>query len=678
MRLGTIVLAALAAVADPSRAALAQSEELPAGAKPGVEPAAKATEGNIEHRPVERNIRGNPIVVRAKIPNPSTIFAPLVFARPAGTQRYGAYSMVDQGARGFVARLPASLLNEGSFEYFIEARHDEGDATRFGSPARPVVCVAYDPPPRPVKATFRTAEPGATVKIDDNDVGKTPITVAIGPGPHVIQVIAPDGRSTEQHLDVKPGKKIDVVLPLPTRTGGPSSLTVTSDPEQARVFIDGAAAGVTPYAGELAPGTHSVAVESTGRLRQERQVVGRPGRDVQLAFVLPVMPKDPALTIESDPVGAIVLVDGKERGRTPFLAPVPPGRHDVLLRAPGRRDLAIEFTMPREKDLSLKKEMAPASASARVTIASIPEDAALAIDGKEVGPSPWSGELRAGEHSVQVRRGGYFGAERTFAVQTTRDLYLSFPLERIAGPGQLRVETDPPDAELSIDGQKPVPAPYVGELSTGDHNVEVSSVGYRSVAQQITMAPGQQISLRLTLSPATGGNVPPIVGVNSAPEGAMLYLDGKPVGPTPRKAITTAGQHELRLVLDGYKTWAAPTRVPDKPGYELRVAVVLKPVREAEAVVTPDSMELARAQYKRAEACYAAGDYACAATGYRTAYEQSRRPELLFNIGQAERHQGNMKEALTSYEGFLREKKDPNPKIKLQAEQYIAFCQLVL
>ena len=94
--------------------------------------------------------------------------------------------------------------------------------------------------------------------------------------------------------------------------------------------------------------------------------------------------------------------------------------------------------------------------------------------------------------------------------------------------------------------------------------------------------------------------------------------------------------------------------------------------------MTPAAMELARAQYKRAEACYAVQNYACAVAGYRAAYEQSHRPELLFNIAQAERHLGNTKEALAAYEGFLREKKDANPKVKAQAEQYIAFLQLTL
>src|SRR6267143_1800017 len=203
------------------------------------------------------------------------LLAPLVFARPAGSQRFGAYSMVDRGSRGFFARLPSSMLDEGSFEYFVEARHDEGEPTRSGSPTKPFICIAFDPPARPVKATFRTEEPGATLKIDDNDAGKTPVTVSLGPGPHVIQVISADGRSTEQQLDVKPGRKLDVLVPLPSRAGGSASLGVSSDPAGARVFLDGTAVGVTPYSVELAPGAHAVVVELAGRLRQERQITAR-------------------------------------------------------------------------------------------------------------------------------------------------------------------------------------------------------------------------------------------------------------------------------------------------------------------------------------------------------------------------------------------------------------------
>jgi tetratricopeptide (TPR) repeat protein len=677
MQLALVLAAALAATAGSSiasgRILLAQAAE-----QPGVEPAPSASQGKIEHKPLERIARGAAIIIRARVKDPARLFAPLVFARPANSQRYSAYTMVDRAGRGFAARLPSSILEEGSFEYFIEARHDEGEPTRFGSPNKPIVCVAFDPPARPVKATFRTDEPGATLKVDDNDAGTTPVTVALGPGPHVIQVIAPDGRVTEQQLDVKPGRSINMTVPLPARTGGPASLGVTSDPQGARVFVDGSAAGVTPYSVELTPGAHAVAVELAGRLRQERQITARQGRDVQLAFFLPAMPKDPALTVESEPAGASVLIDGKERGRTPFIAPVSPGKHELVLRLAGRRDLATDFAMPAEKDLSLRLDLLRASGAPRLTVASVPDGATVLVDGTDVGLTPWNGEVKLGAHTVQVVRAGYLNSVRTVTMQSNRDADLSFALERIPGPGLLRVEAEPPDAEVSIDGQPARPAPFSGELTSGDHNVEVSSVGYRTVAQQITLVPGQQISLRIALSPAGGSNAPPIVGVNSAPEGALLFLDGKLIGPTPKKAPTTPGQHELRLVLDGYKVWSAPTRLPDKPGFELRVAVALKPVREAEAYEAPAALELARAQYKRADACYAAQNWACAASGYQAAYEYTHRPELLFNLAQSQRHMGNLKEALGSYQAFLREKRDPNPKIKSQAEQYIAFCQLAV
>ena len=677
MQLGIVLAAAFAATVDPSigsrKVLLAQ-----AAAQPDAEPATSAMQGKIEHKPLERVARGSAIIIRARIKDSARLFAPLVFARPVGSERYAGYTMVDHGGRGFAARLPGSILDEGSFEYFIEARHDEGPPTQFGSPNKPLVCVAFDPPPRPVKATFRTDEPGARVKIDDNDAGVTPVTVALGPGPHVVQIIAPDGRITEQQLDVKPGRPIIMNIPLPKGTSGPATLGVTSDPPGARVFVDGGAAGVTPYLVELTPGAHAVAVELAGRLRQEKQIAARQGRDVQLAFVLPAMPKDPALTVDSEPGGATVLIDGKERGRTPFISPVAPGKHELVLRLPGRRDLATEFAMPADKDLSLRLDLLRASGAPRLTVSSAPDGATVLLDGADQGLTPWNGEVKLGDHTVQVVRTGYLSAVRSVKMQSNRDADLSFSLERIPGPGQLRVDAEPPDAEVSVDGQPARPAPYSGELLSGDHNVEVSSVGYRTVAQQITLVPGQQVSLRIALSPAGGSNAPPIVGVNSAPEGALLFLDGKLIGPTPKKAPTTPGQHELRLVLDGYKVWSAPTRLPDKPGFELRVAVNLKPVREAEAYEAPAALELARAQYKRADACYAAKNYTCAASGYQAAYDYSKKPELLFNVGQAHRHMGNFPQALEAYQGFLRDKKDPNPKIRAQAEQYIAFSQLAI
>ena len=334
-----LLLVAAAAAADvrpaaawPRDAVLAVNEE---AAGLHEEPAAaKAAPGKIAHAPLERSPRGEAVVIRAKIDDPSRLFAPLVFARKSGSARYEAFTMRDRGARrGFEARLPASMLSEGSFEYFIEAQHDaEGVASRAGSPRSPYSCAAYDPPPEPVAVTVRTPVPGVPVRIDDKDYGTTPVTVKLLPGRHTVALTNANGRTAEQQIDVRPGRKVDLPMEFARQPGDPGTLAVFSDPSEANVLVDGTFVGRTPYQGTLGTGEHTVAVELEGRMREQRKVLAREGRDATLSFALAPLPKNPAVSVESDPVGAVVLVDGKERGRTPLIVALPPGFHQVLLR----------------------------------------------------------------------------------------------------------------------------------------------------------------------------------------------------------------------------------------------------------------------------------------------------------------------------------------------------------
>src|SRR5438445_106245 len=78
---------------------------------------------SVQHKPIEKATRGSSVRVSATIRNQAQMFTPLVFARPAGSQRYHGYPMVPRGSDKYQARLPASFLNGETFEYFIEVRH---------------------------------------------------------------------------------------------------------------------------------------------------------------------------------------------------------------------------------------------------------------------------------------------------------------------------------------------------------------------------------------------------------------------------------------------------------------------------------------------------------------------------------------------------------------------------
>jgi hypothetical protein len=52
------------------------------------------------------------------------------------------------------------------------------------------------------------------------------------------------------------------------------------------------------------------------------------------------------------------------------------------------------------------------------------------------------------------------------------------------------------------------------------------------------------------------------LNVDSRPDGARVFLDGKQVGTTPL-AITSvsAGEHAIRLERDGYRRWSSSVRI---------------------------------------------------------------------------------------------------------------------
>jgi tetratricopeptide (TPR) repeat protein len=183
--------------------------------------------------------------------------------------------------------------------------------------------------------------------------------------------------------------------------------------------------------------------------------------------------------------------------------------------------------------------------------------------------------------------------------------------------------------------------------------LEVSLEGFKTVAQQVVVDAGQGLSVRIPLLRAQA-QAAPLIAVSSDPAGAQVFLDQKLVGATPLKVQSTPGLHEVRLSLDGYVPRVTRPTLPLDRDFELRIAVVLTPVRGGEQkqrAPTPD--ELFDAQIAAAHGCSLKGDLDCALSGYRAAYQQKQHPRLLFNIAQLRRKLGRFDEAAGTYKEFL-------------------------
>ncbi len=186
------------------------------------------------------------------------------------------------------------------------------------------------------------------------------------------------------------------------------------------------------------------------------------------------------VVVTSSPAGAVVAVDGRVRGATPLWLPLPPAGELVLA-------LDHPATMPWRDRLG---------------------DAARA----------------AGVLAVALASGRPEVAE-------------------VAGEGYpIRVESQPPGAQVLVDGERRGLTPLVLEHMAGRPRLRLERDGYRAWSGQV-VADGA-VTVRAELVPDFGG-----LEVTSKPPGARLYVDGKIQGKTPlRLTGVPTGRHEIRLI----------------------------------------------------------------------------------------------------------------------------------
>ena len=123
--------------------------------------------------------------------------------------------------------------------------------------------------------------------------------------------------------------------PLSSPPVSPGTVVIESQPPAATVLVDGQARGVTPARLSLPAGTHVFTIQF-GEARREitRQV--EPGAQIYEYMDLPQPAKTGRLSVNTDPPGARVIVDGTARGISPIeVAGLTVGVHRVTLEEGG-------------------------------------------------------------------------------------------------------------------------------------------------------------------------------------------------------------------------------------------------------------------------------------------------------------------------------------------------------
>lgn len=241
-----------------------------------------------------------------------------------------------------------------------------------------------------------------------------------------------------------------------------------------------------------------------------------------------------SITLQTNPAGAEVTIDGRPSGVTPLTLALSPATYAVeLTSGTVTRQLQLEVTAGTSVVQHL--EMPAAAAAVVGTTGSLhvqtePAGQMVSLAGADRGVSPLTiNDLPAGQHIVTVR-GAKGSMRRTVTVKAgeTMSLLVAAPAAAAAAPaaGWLSVQS-PTRLELRESGK------LIGTTETeqimlpaGKHEIEIvnDAIGYRSI-REIDVAPSRTSTIAVELPFGT-------VSLNAQPW-AEVWIGGERIGETP-------------------------------------------------------------------------------------------------------------------------------------------------
>lgn len=201
---------------------------------------------------------------------------------------------------------------------------------------------------------------------------------------------------------------------------GAGTVTITSEPSGAVVTIDGRGRGITPLdLTDIAVGRHELSLSRDGY------------RDYNTTFS--VTTQFGTIVVTSDPIGGEVMLDGQSRGRAGesglALTRIPYGPHTITVQLSGYRDVVKTIDLKSAGPIAMSFRLGWGKGFLKVV--SVPPGAQINAEGRQLGTTPFFGELVPGRYIVTLTKPGYFDWVAYSEVQFAETAFVAGDLERI-------------------------------------------------------------------------------------------------------------------------------------------------------------------------------------------------------------------------------------------------------
>jgi hypothetical protein len=202
------------------------------------------------------------------------------------------------------------------------------------------------------------------------------------------------------------------------------------------------------------------------------------------AAVTPVQPGTGTLSVNSNPSGAQVLVEGRVVGSTPLNLVLRPGRVDLELRLGGYQIFRTSAQIRPGETTVINANLTPVVQDGLLQINSNPQGAQVLVNGRVVGNTPLNLTVQPGRYDIELRLAGYQGFRTTVTVGNAQAVPVNVNLQALRGA--LEVFTNV-EARIFLDGRE------VGQTRGGFLRLEDVEPGN---AQLVALAPGFRVEVR--------------------------------------------------------------------------------------------------------------------------------------------------------------------------------------
>ncbi len=200
---------------------------------------------------------------------------------------------------------------------------------------------------------------------------------------------------------------------------------------------------------------------------------------------------------------ATLTIDDYPVGKTPFTSPVriDVGKHVLKLTKEGFIEAVqpVEVAAGTKTPVAFRLEPINKTALVSVTVGGAPA-ATVVIDGRDMGPAPFKGELSADRHTIEARSPGFVTVGQTVDVQYKQPMTLTLTLSQERHEGRIKVSA-PDGAAISIDERVVGSGSYDGVVSTtGGHQLVVTKPGFQTFSSEVFVADDQLREVNVPLN----------------------------------------------------------------------------------------------------------------------------------------------------------------------------------